>query len=103
MTQHEKLHLEKTRAMICALYPGQFNFDRATVAKIIGCTKEHLRNRECEGNPLIRSVPLGRKRVTQLPDLIEFLINQGEEKKKKRRGPRSKAERIESQGGAEHG
>jgi len=100
MTPHEKLQLEKIRAMISALYPGQFNFDRSTVAKIIGCTKEHLSNRECDGKPLIRTVALGRKRVTQLPDLIDFLFNQRREgEKNRKRGPRTKSERIASQGG----
>lgn len=94
----EKNHEKFVQDLIVAIFPGQYNFTREETAKIIGCTAGHLRNMESAKTPLLPSVSLGRKKYYQLPDLISFLANQKTEKRKLRRGARSKQERIEAKG-----
>lgn len=85
------------RDEIVAQYPGILNFDRATAARIVGVSVGHLRNCESAGRPLIAPVKIGAKVLYQLPDLVDFLTAQ-RAKKLVRRGPRTKAERIEAGG-----
>lgn len=91
----DKLH-ERIRAEVVALHPGVFNFDRATAARIIGVSAGHLRNRESDGQPIIPTVKVGAKPLYQLPDIVDFLVKQREVTSPRRRGPRTKAERMQA-------
>lgn len=51
----------RIRDELVACYPGVFNFDRRTVAQIVGCSVGHIANMEAMGSPLITSVKVGRK------------------------------------------
>lgn len=84
----------RIRDELVASFPGVFNFNRRTVAQIIGCTAGHLANMEAKGCPLISSVKVGRKALYQLPDIIDFLTKQKAISTPRHRGPRSKAERM---------
>lgn len=75
---------------------GIFNFDRKTVAQIIGCSSEHLANLEAKGCPLIVCVKVGKKTLYQLPDVVDFLVNQRASASPRRRGPRTNAERMQT-------
>lgn len=86
----------RIRDELAASHPGIFNFDRRTVAQIVGCSVGHLANLEAMGSPLITSVKVGKKPLYQLPDIIDFLVNQRIGAKPRRRGPRTKAERMQA-------
>ena len=87
----------RIRDELAASYPGVFNYDRKTVAQIVGCSVGHLANLEAMGCPLIASVKVGKKPLYQLPDIIDFLVKQRSAAKSRRRGPRTKAERMQAQ------
>jgi len=84
----------RIRDELAASYPGVFNFDRRTVAQIVGCSVGHLANLEAMGCPLITSVKVGKKSLYQLPDIVDFLVKQRASAIPRRRGPRTKAERM---------
>lgn len=86
----------RIRGELAASHPGVFNFDRRTVAKIVGCSVGHLANLEAMGCPLITSVKVGKKPLYQLPDIIDFLVKQRAAAKPRRRGPRTKTERMQA-------
>lgn len=88
----------RIRDELLACYPGTFNFDRKTVAQIIGCTSGHLANLEVKGCPLIVSVKIGKKPLYQLPDVIDFLADQKIGSMPRRRGSRTKAARMIAEG-----
>ncbi len=90
----------RIRDELAASYPGIFNFDRKAVARIVGCTPGHLANLEAKGCPLIACVRVGKKPVYHLTDVIDFLVSQKIGTKPRRRGPRTKAERMLAEGGA---
>jgi len=83
----------RIRDELAMSYPGLFNFDRKMLAQIVGCTTGHLANLEAKGCPLIACVRVGKKPLYQLPDVIDFLVNQ-RIGAMPRRGPRTKAERM---------
>ncbi len=87
----------RIRDELAASHPGIFNYDRRTVAQIVGCSVGHLANLEAMGCPLIASVKVGKKPLYQLPDIIDFLVKQRAAAKPRRRGPRTKAERMQAQ------
>lgn len=86
----------RIRDELAASHPGIFNFDRRTVAQIVGCSVGHLANLEARGCPLIACVRVGKKPLYQLPDLIDFLVSQRAAAMPRRRGPRTKAERMQA-------
>lgn len=86
----------RIRDELVASHPGVFNFDRKTVAQIVGCTAGHLANLEAKGSPLIACVRVGKKPLYQLPDVVDFLVKQRKVTTPRRRGPRTKAERMAS-------
>jgi hypothetical protein len=87
----------RIRDELAASYPGVFNYDRRTVAQIVGCSFGHLANLEAMGCPLIATVKVGKKLLYQLPDVIDFLVKQRATAKPRRRGSRTKAERMQAQ------
>lgn len=89
----------RIRSEIVASYPGVFNFNREEVAQIVGCSAGHLANLESKGHPLLPSVKLGKKTLYQLPDIVDFLVRQKGISSPRRRGPRTKAERMRESGG----
>lgn len=94
----QKIEIQnRVRDELAASYPGVFNYDRRTVAQIVGCSVGHLANLEAMGCPLITSVKVGKKPLYQLPDIIDFLVKQRAAAKPRRRGPRTKAERMQAQ------
>lgn len=94
---------EEIRAEIRAAYPGIYNFDRATTAKIIGVSVGYIANLESDGTPLIGDVHSGRKPQYQFSDIVAYIQKQRgkehkeeeEESKATHRGPRTKAEKLD--------
>src|SRR5574340_649365 len=87
---HKSQIQHRIRDELAMFYPGIFNFDRKTVAQIIGCSSGHLANLETKGCPLIACVKVGKKTLYQLPDVVDFLVNQRADVNPRRRGPRTK-------------
>jgi hypothetical protein len=81
-----------------AVFPAQLQLDFAQAAKIIGVSAGHISNKESMGCPLFPSVRVGRKRLVQAHDLVDFLVIQ-RLKAQVKRGPRTKAERLVGQEG----
>ncbi len=81
-----------------AVFPTQLQFDFCQAAKIIGCSVGHISNCESFKKPLFPSVRLGRKRLVQFHDIVDFLVNQRLRAQIKRGAP-TKAERLMREGG----
>ncbi len=75
-----------------SVFPSQLQYDFAQAAQLIGVSAGHISNMESAGFPLFPSVRIGRKRLVQAHDLVDFLVSQ-RLKIQVRRGPRTKAER----------
>ena len=81
-----------------SVFPHQLQLDFAQAAKVIGVSAGHISNMESAGFPLFPSVRIGRKRLVQAHDLVDFLVSR-RLKAQVKRGPRTKAERLEGQEG----
>lgn len=88
---------------------GVFNITIKQAALILGCSAGHIRNQISDKVFPIQTVPIGSRRLIPLTNLIDYqcgLMFQGVTPGKRRRGPRTKAERrlqaqaVEAQGGA---
>jgi hypothetical protein len=92
----------RIRDAVVKNYPGVFNFSREQVAQLVGCSAGHLANLESKGSPLIPCVKLGKKPLYQLPDIVDFLMQQRGVASLRRRGPRTKADRMTAAGVDSH-
>lgn len=77
-----------------AAFQGQLQFDFFQAGKIIGCSAGHISNQESAKQPLFPSVRIGRKRLVQFHDLVDFLVSQ-RMRSQTRRGAPTKTERYE--------
>jgi hypothetical protein len=87
--------LSPTWQYLEALFPRQANVPVLDAGKTIGFAEQTIRNRLHNDNFPIRTFMLGRRRMVLKADLVEYLDARTMQKKK-RRGPRTKAERIEA-------
>ena len=76
-----------------AAFPGKIQFDFAEAALAIGCSAGHISNLESSRQPLFPSVRVGRKRLVQFHDIVDFLVAQRLRAQVKRGAP-TKAERL---------
>lgn len=100
MFEHAK-SVQNRRQRIAAdiasqLPPGVFNLSVDQAARILGCSSGHIRNQLSDEVFPIATIPIGSRRLIPLSNLIDYLcglIVSDRPVPKRRRGPRTKAER----------
>lgn len=81
------------------LFPGQLQLPVLAVGKVCGMAVQTTKNRVCAGSFPVRVAREGKRVFCHILDVAAYLDGKRGVAPKKRRGPRTKKERIESAAG----
>lgn len=86
--------ISNTLQILLFKYNGRINLSVSDISQSLGLNEQHCRNQISQGIFPVHTYLMGGKRVGRVDDVAEYIDRISSREPAKRRGPRTKAEKI---------